>query len=319
MGGRRRRRGRACASRRSTRAPTDAPEPQRFGVGELGRVLELACAPGRPPGRAGPHDGRLLRARRRAARDPRAGPRRRRRGLRPGVLAGRAWLAWSRPGRGRASRRHPDGPARPDERRRSRSPSRGSSTPSRCSPPTASYLAFLSRRSFDPIYDAALVRPVLPGRRGGRSWCRWPRAPRRRSAASPDGRPVAADEDDDEDRDDREPATETASASRRRRDARPVPSRDDDDRGRRRRPRSWSTSTGSPTGWCRSRSRRPATAGCAAAKDCLLWLPPPGQPACSATAARAPTRSRERPVLERYDLVEPQARRDRRPGRATTR
>ena len=99
-----------CASPRSTSAPTDAPPRRRYGAGELGRVLELARGPGRPR-------VALATARRAAAasstrhrRVARAGPRRRRRDLRPALVARQRVARLLRPGRVRAEPDH-DGPA----------------------------------------------------------------------------------------------------------------------------------------------------------------------------------------------------------------
>ena len=132
----------------------------------------------------------------RSRRAARAGPRRRRRDLRPVLVARTApgSPTATRSSRGSAGSCWPGWPTTPW----SRSPSRGSSTPTRPSPPTASYLAFLSRRSFDPIYDEHAFDLTFPA-----SWRPFlvPLAARTPSpfGASPDGRPVSPEDDKPED------------------------------------------------------------------------------------------------------------------------
>ena len=147
------------------------------------------------------------------------------------------------------------------------------------------HLAFLSRRSFDPIYDQHAFDLTFPA-----SWRPFlvPLAARTPSpfGASPDGRPVSPEDDKPEDPpalDPSDPADETDE-----------PPAEKKDEGRRRRRRSSSTSRGSPPGSCRSRSSRAATTGCARPRTACSGT------ACrstarSATAARAPTSSRRSP------------------------
>ena len=171
---------------------SDGDATRRIAGGQLGRVLELTVAPDGDAGR-GRHPrrpGADRRAHRR--RDPRARHRRQRRRHRAGLLArlGLAGLVARAPRRtaldpaGRRSTR-----ARCTTRRRN-----ASSTPRRASRLDGRYLAFLSARTFDPVYDAhnfelsftVGVRPYL--------------IPLAADAPSPfdpeaDGRPVAPPDD----------------------------------------------------------------------------------------------------------------------------
>ena len=131
------------------------------------------------------------------------------------------------------------------------------------------HLAFLSLRSFDPIYDEHAFDLTFPGVLAAVPGAARRRARRRRSGRARTGarsRP-------------RTTSRRTRRARRvrpRRRDRAKRPAR----RRRRRttaRPRSSSTSRGSPPGWCRCRSSRRRYRGMRAAKDCLLLVPPPGQ------------------------------------------
>ena len=160
------------------------------------------------------------------------------------------------------------------------------------------YLAFLSRRSFDPIYDEHAFDLTFPRRRG-RSWCRWPRAPRRRSGPA---RTAA-----------RCRPPRRARRTRRPR-SRPTAPRTGAGRraggagghGRRRRRTTPPTVTVDVDGLADRVVPIPVVAarycGMRAGKDCLLWyrLPVAGV----LGDGRAGTEDKpQRPVLERYDLT----------------
>ena len=257
LGRRRRRRGRPRGRPGDPRAD-DAPRRSRAGAARPGAGAR------RGPGRR--------RRRRRRARRPAAArrPRRRRRGPRGGPRRAtarspawpgrrtRAWLAYADPA-APGLRQIVAGAAR---RRRGRRGHRaaGSSTPTRPSP-GRQHLAFLSARSFDPVYDEhvfdlsfpASWRPYLvplgrphpvPVRREPGRAAR-PRRPTRSptTCRRPTRRPVG------------EGAEDVPAESREGRRRRTTPRR-----------RSSSTSRGWPTGSCRSRSARAATRGLRAAQ-----------------------------------------------------
>ncbi|MCX6464391.1 MAG: S41 family peptidase [Pseudonocardiales bacterium] len=163
--------------------------PRRSGAGELGRVLELAPAPDGATVALTTHDGRLLLL------DAASGALREL--LRSGIgaeLSGLdwspdgAWLACAEPEESGLSRillvRAADGEVVPvtDGRFLDRSPAFTAD---------GRYLAFLSMRSFDPVYDQHAFDLAFPA-----SWRPFlvPLAARTPSpfGATPDGRPVSA-------------------------------------------------------------------------------------------------------------------------------
>ncbi|MFC5993832.1 S41 family peptidase [Pseudonocardia hispaniensis] len=258
----------------------DAAGLVRYGTGELGRVLELAAAPDGSTAALATHDGRLL------VLDVATGALRELARGADGEVSGlayspdSAWLAFADPAETGLSRimiaRLADdtlvevtGPRFVDQHPVFTTDGR--------------YLAFLSLRSFDPIYDEHSFDLSFPA-----SWRPFlvPLAARTPSpfGASPDGRPVAAAGEGPQDLpttaadETVEPTTEPDStevvvdieglAAR----VVPIPV---------------------PEG---------RLSGLAAAKDCLLWLRSPVAGVLG--EGRAITGDNgPRPVLERYDLV----------------
>ena len=197
-----------CVAPLDPRAP-DAAAEQRFGAGELGRVLELRPAPDGGRVALTTHDGRLLLL------DPADG------GLRELARGGdgeiydvafspdSAWLVYCDPvgsGRSQVVLVHlEDGEPVPVTEGRFRDADPVFTLDGK-------HLAFLSQRSFDPIYDEHAFDLTFPA-----SWRPFlvPLAARTPSpfGASPDGRPVSAEDDKPEDPpalDPSDPADETA-------------------------------------------------------------------------------------------------------------
>ncbi|MFR9806115.1 S41 family peptidase [Pseudonocardia sp. RS010] len=176
-----------------------APEPVRYGSGELGRVLELAPSPDGALAALATHDGRLLLldTATGALREPARGA--------AGEIAGLAfspdsrWLAYEDPVEPELSRimlvqlAH-DG--QPDTLVAVTEPRFVDTDPVFTG--DGKYLAFLSRRSFDPIYDEHSFDLTFPA-----SWRPFlvPLAARTPSpfGAGPDGRPVSAVDEEPDD------------------------------------------------------------------------------------------------------------------------
>ncbi|MGI8799258.1 MAG: S41 family peptidase [Pseudonocardia sp.] len=177
---------------------------RRLGDGEIGRVLELACAPDGSRVALAAHDGRLLVLDTGGAGGTGASGgeiRQLARGV-DGEVSGLAfspdgaWLAWSDPVEADARRimlaRLAD-----DELVEVTEPRFVDTEP--VFTLDGKYLAFLSRRSFDPVYDAHSFDLSFPF--GCRPYL-VPLAARTPSpfGASPDGRPVNGDDDDQDER-----------------------------------------------------------------------------------------------------------------------
>ena len=231
-----------CIAPLDPRAP-DAPETQRFG--EFGRVLELVPAPDGKSVALTTHDGRLLLLADGEFRELARGG--------DGEVydvafsPDSAWLAYCDPVGSGLSQvvlvRLEDGEAVPVTEGRFRDADPVFTLDGK-------HLAFLSLRSFDPIYDEHAFDLTFPA-----SWRPFlvPLGARTPSpfGASPDGRPVSPEDDKPEDPpalDASDPGDETEEAPARRRRRRTKA-----------RPRWSSTSRGSPPAWCRSPSSRAAT------------------------------------------------------------
>ena len=284
-----------CVAPLDARADEATPA-RRFGAGELGRVLDLAPAPDASAVALASHDGRLL------VLDPESG------GLREmarGAAGEISDLCWS-----------PDSawlaycdPVEPDLNRIMMARLADDTLVAVTAPrfvdfdPTFTsdgrYLAFLSRRSFDPIYDEhafdltfpASTRPFLV-----------PLAARTPSpvGASPDGRPVSASEETPEDppAPPADPAETAEAADEAQPDEKKEPSADKGDKP--------PTVTVDIEGLADRVVPIPVAAarygGMRAGKDCLLWLRHPVAGVLG--DARAGTEDKaQRPVLERYDLT----------------
>lgn len=201
-------------------AQADAPAALRVGAGEIGRVLELAVAPDASAVALATHDGRLLHV------DTASGALRELARGADGEMSDlawspdSAWLAYCDPVESGLSRimmvrlARGDGPggsegagedvlvAVTEPRFVDRDPVFTSD---------GKYLAFLSRRSFDPIYDEHAFDLTFPA-----SWRAFlvPLAARTPSpfGASPDGRPTSAAEEGPEDPPASEPAPDPEEA-----------------------------------------------------------------------------------------------------------
>ena len=155
------------------------------------------------------------------------------------------------------------------------------------------HLAFLSLRSFDPIYDEHAFDLTFPA-----SWRPFlvPLGARTPSpfGASPDGRPVSPEDDKPED----PPALDAVRPVRRDRRA----ARREEGRRTMRRRRWSSTSRGSPRAWCRSRWSRVATTGCARRRTACCGTACPVNGTLGDGRAGTDVKP-EKPVLERFDLA----------------
>ena len=282
----------------------ETPDRQRYGAGEVGRVLELSAAPDGSAVALATHDGRLL------VLDVATGA------LRP-IAQGAdgeisdlawspdsAWLAYCDPVESgltrimmvRLAEAGTDGP---DTLVAVTEPRFSDEDPVFTA--DGKYLAFLSRRSFDPIYDEHSFDLTFPA-----SWRPFmvPLAARTPSpfGASPDGRPTspsdegpddlpAPDPDDPSVPDSEDGDTPAATADRKqRRTKKDVP------------PEVVVDIEGLaarvvPVPVVEGRYSRMG-----AAKDCLLWVRSPVAGVLG--DGRAGTEDKpQRPVLERYDLV----------------
>jgi tricorn protease len=176
--------------------PADpAVPPRRLAAGQLGRIAELAAAPDGSAVAVAAHDGRLRVV------DVSAGQVRELAASGNGRVTGlswspdSAWLAWSQP------TAHPAGMTEPRRRLRLASVADGRVTDITDGRFTDAepvftldgrYLAFLSRRSFDPVYDAHFFDLSFPF--GARPYL----VPLAAATASPfgpqlGGRPIGAD------------------------------------------------------------------------------------------------------------------------------
>jgi tricorn protease len=274
------------------------PDPTRYGAGEIGRVLELACAPDGSRVALACHDGRLLVFDVAAERFTELA-----RGA-DGEVTGlafspdSAWLAWS-------------DPVEPGLRRilisrvadmagdSTAVPVPIAVTPTRfvdTSPvftTDGKHLAFLSYRSFDPVYDAHSFDLSFPN--GCRPFL-VPLSARTPSpfGPSPDGRPAnGSDDRDDAAKDDKDPKDHKESDKETDKDG----GKDGKDAGPEVRV--------DPEGLAERVVALPVSEAryyrLRAGKDCLLWLraTPTGVLGDGlAEGAEGP-----RPVLERYDLA----------------
>jgi tricorn protease len=281
-----------------------APPLRRYGVGEVGRVLELAPAPDGSAVALAAHDGRLLVL---DLSDPDAGVLRRLARGADGEISDlcwspdSAWLAYSDPVESGITRimmaRLAD-----DTLVAVTEPRFADTDPTFTS--DGRYLAFLSRRSFDPIYDQHSFDLTFPA-----SWRPFlvPLAARTPSpfGASPDGRPVSAAEEGPADPPAPGPSDPSAGAAADAAQGEPEPQEPPEERGT---PRD-----GAPPevvvdveGLAARVVPIPVVAaryhGMRAGKDCLLWYRVPVSGVLG--DARAGTEEKaERPVLERYDLI----------------
>ncbi|QYN36600.1 PDZ domain-containing protein [Pseudonocardia sp. DSM 110487] len=264
--------------------------PRRFGAGEVGRVLELAPAPDASAVALATHDGRLL------VLDVAAGTLRQ---LAQGAdreLADlawspdSAWLAYSDPAEAGFSRimmaRLAD-----DTLVAVTEPRFADTDPVFTS--DGKYLAFLSRRSFDPIYDEHAFDLTFPA-----SWRPFlvPLAARTPSpfGASPDGRPVSPGEEAPTDL--RAPAADDPSAET---PEEPKDEKKKDDDGP---PEVVVDVEGLTARVVPMPVPAARYSGMQAGKDCLLWYRIPVSGVLGDALADTDDRA-ERPVLERFDLV----------------
>ncbi|MHA6620268.1 S41 family peptidase [Pseudonocardia sp. DLS-67] len=275
-----------CIAPLDERADGAAPL-QRFGAGEVGRVLELAPAPDASAVALATHDGRLL------VLDVAAGALRQ-------VAQGAdrevadlawspdsAWLAYSDPVEAGLSRvmmvRLAD-----DTLVAVTEPRFADTDPVFTS--DGKYLAFLSRRSFDPIYDEHAFDLTFPA-----SWRPFlvPLAARTPSpfGASPDGRPVTPGEEGEADlRATEEPPEDEQGEekSKERKDDAP--------------PEVVVDVEGLTARVVPMPVQAARYSGMRAGKDCLLWYRIPVSGVLGDALADTDDRA-ERPVLERFDLV----------------
>ncbi|SHK33692.1 tricorn protease [Pseudonocardia thermophila] len=155
------------------------------------------------------------------------------------------------------------------------------------------YLAFLSRRSFDPIYDQHSLDLAFPA-----SWRPYlvPLAARTPSpfGASPDGRPVSAAEEGPQD----PPAAPDEPTPVEGEETKPAP---DKKRKGDEPPEVVVDIEGLASRVVPVPVEEGRYAGLRAGKDCLLWYRSPVTGVLG--HGRAPDQPHDRPVLERYDLV----------------
>jgi tricorn protease len=274
---------------------TDGAAPlRRIGAGEVGRVLELAPAPDASTVALTTHDGRLL------ALDVGTGALRQLARGADGEIADlcwspdSAWLAYSDPVEPGMSRimlaRLAD-----DTLVAVTEPRFADTDPTFTS--DGKYLAFLSRRNFDPIYDEHAFDLTFPA-----SWRPFlvPLAARTPSpfGASPDGRPVSPEEEGPADL--RAPAAADPSS-----DATPDEPTDEakkDGPGKDDVPSVVVDVDGLAARVVAVPVPAARYSGMRAGKDCLLWYRSPVSGVLGDALAETDERA-ERPVLERFDLV----------------
>jgi tricorn protease len=266
----------------------DAPALRRTGAGELGRVHALVAAPDGNGAALTTHDGRLLLvdAAEGAVRELAAAE---------GEITDvswspdSAWLAYVEPAPANLCRIVLTCPADgrtvavTEPRFRDANPVFTSD---------GKYLAFLSRRSFDPIYDQHSLDLSFPA-----AWRPFvvPLAARTPSpfGASPDGRPVSAAEEGPED----PPAAPDEPAPVEGEEAAPAPEKRKQDGP----PEVVVDADGLAARVVPVPVEEARYGGMSAGKDCLLWFRSPVTGELG--DGRAPHDEGERPVLERYDLV----------------
>jgi tricorn protease len=277
----------------------DAQPLRRYAVGELGRVLELAPAPDGSAVALAAHDGRLL------VFDPADGRVRELARGADGEISDlcwspdSAWLAYRDPVESGLSRimmaRLAD-----DTLVAVTEPRFVDTDPAFTA--DGKYLAFLSRRSFDPIYDEHSFDLTFPV-----SWRPFlvPLAARTPSpfGASPDGRPVSAADEGPEDPPASEPATDPADAGA---------AGAESDAGTPESPKKKAADDTPPAvvvdvdGLAERVVPIPVVAarygGMRAGKNCLLWYRYPVAGVLGDDRAGADDKP-QRPVLERYDLT----------------
>ena len=277
----------------------DGAEPlRRYGAGEVGRVLELAPAPDASAVALAAHDGRLL------VLDVASGELRELARGADGEISDLCWspdskwLAYCDPVESGLTRimmaRLAD-----DTLVAVTEPRFADTDPAFTS--DGRYLAFLSRRSFDPIYDQHSFDLTFPA-----SWRPFlvPLAARTPSpfGASPDGRPVSPEEEGPEDL--RAPDPADPSAEHEDADG-ATPDKDEKDGGKKDKDAPPEVVV-DVEGLSARVVPVPVVAarysGMRAGKDCLLWYRVPVSGVLG--DARADTEEKaERPVLERFDLV----------------
>ncbi len=286
--------------------------PRRLGAGQVGRVLELAAAPDGSRVALAVHDGRLLVVDTTdAAGVESGGIRELARGV-DGEVSGLAfspdgaWLAWSDPAEPGVRRimlaRLADG-----ELVAATEPRFYDTEPMFTL--DGRYLGFLSRRSFDPVYDAHSFDLSFPF--GCRPYL-VPLGARTPSpfGASPDGRPVQTEKDDKDDKDDKDLATaragdHAAKPARKKSTGRAgtaVAAEDPDEPDGAPAPVVVVVDVeGLPERVVPVPVDEARYHSLSAGKDCLLWLRRPMSGALGDGLAR-PGQDRARPALERYDL-----------------
>ena len=276
----------------------DAEALRRYGAGELGRVLELAASPDASTVALATHDGRLL------VLDVAAGTLRELSRGADGEISDlawspdSAWLAWSDPVESGISRilmaRLADDTlvAVTEPRFYDMDPAFTSD---------GKYLAFLSRRSFDPVYDGHSFDLTFPA-----PWRPFlvPLAARTPSpfGASPDGRPVSAADEGPQDPPAPDPADPSAeggedeATGKQAEDAKESEKKDDSP------PEVVVDVDGLADRVVPIPVAAARYSGLRAAKDCLLWYRIPANGVLGDSRAGTDEKA-ERPVLERYDLV----------------
>ncbi len=279
-----------CLAPLDPRAP-DAPAEQRFGAGELGRVLELEPAPDGDSLALTTHDGRLLLL------DPASGEFRELARGGDGEIydvsysPDSAWLAYCDPlGSGRSQVvivRLADGEAVPVTEGRFVDADPVFTLDGK-------HLAFLSQRSFDPIYDQHSFDLTFPA-----AWRPFlvPLGARTPSpfGASPDGRPVSPEDDRLED----PPALDSSDPSDETDEPPQKDSEKKDDEGP---PEVVVDVEGLAARVVPIPVVEGRYHGMRAAKDCLLWFRLPINGTLGDGRAGTEVKA-EKPVLERFDLA----------------
>ncbi|MGI9001917.1 MAG: S41 family peptidase [Pseudonocardia sp.] len=274
---------------------------RRYGTGAVGRVLELAVAPDGSAVALAAHDGRLLLL---DLSDPAAGVLRELARGADGEISDlcwspdSAWLAYCDPVETGLTRimmvRLAD-----DTLVAVTEPRFADMDPAFTS--DGKYLAFLSRRSFDPIYDEHSFDLTFPA-----SWRPFlvPLAVRTPSpfGASPDGRPVSAAEEGPEDPPAPEPSPEAGDGAEKDRDDKDGDKKGGDEKKDDKPPEVVVDVEGLATRVVPVPVVAARYSGLRAGKDCLLWYRIPVSGVLG--DGRAGTEEKaERPVLERYDLA----------------
>ncbi|MCW2717911.1 S41 family peptidase [Pseudonocardia sp.] len=281
-----------CVAPLDVRA-ADAPAPRRAGAGELGRVLELEPSPDGNAVALTTHDGRLLVL---DTSSPDGALRELARGADGEIeeiswSPDSAWLAYCEPVEAGLTRvmiaRIADGTLVPVTEPRFTDADPVFTSDGR-------YLAFLSRRSFDPIYDQHSFDLTFPA-----SWRPFlvPLAARTASpfGASPDGRPVSAADEGPEDPPAPDPADPSAEDDEK--DEKKNDEKDDDAP-----PEVVVDVDGLMARVVPIPVVEGRYSGMTAAKDCLLWYRSPVTGVLGDGRAGTDEKA-ERAVLERFDLT----------------